>query len=307
MAMRRPAPPRLREGRPGTPTAVMSPVRSAVVGPAPARASIAPSPADASPSTGPAPTPGSGPAAVRRAPSRRALLLTGTAAAVTAAVSSGALLSRGEGSTPTASAGGGGSGDPGATRTFFDAATDDEVRTAMEWADATGVQPAQEGSHHAPEEPVTRADLALALHRFAGSPAVPLGTTPALLTDLGEDPDRAAALLWLHGRGALWGDASLQVHPGRRATRGCTASVLTALLRPALAGAGAVWDVPDDSALPHPVEPWSALAAARWLEATGIVSGVPAGFDRADEESTTRGDLALCLHRADAVIAAASA
>lgn len=307
MAMRRPAPPRLRDGRPGTRTAAASPVRSCVVDPAPARASLAPSADDAAPSMGTDPAPGTDPAAARRAPSRRVLLLTGTAAAVTVAVSSGALLNRGEGSAPTASAGGGGSGDPGATSTFLDAATDDESRAAMEWADATGVQPSREGSRYAPEEPVTRGDLALALHRFAGAPAVPLGTTPALLTDLGEEPDRASALLWLHGRGALWGDASLQVHPGRTATRGCTARMLTALLRPALAGAGATWDVADDAALSHPVEPGSALAAARWLEATGIVSGISAGFDRADEESTTRGDLALCLHRADAVISAASA
>lgn len=248
----------------------------------------------------------SSPVPARRLHGRRSLLLAGAAAAaVTGAVGVGALLTRSGGPAPLAAAQGGAAAS--ATSPFSDVKDGAEGLDAMVWADENGVQPALDGSSYSPSAAVTRGDLALALHRFAGSPAVPLGTTPALLTDLGEDPDRAAALLWLHGRGALWGDASLQVHPGRRATRGCTASVLTALLRPALAGAGAVWDVPDDSALPHPVEPWSALAAARWLEATGIVSGVPAGFDRADEESTTRGDLALCLHRADAVIAAASA
>ncbi|APX33426.1 hypothetical protein BH708_12640 [Brachybacterium sp. P6-10-X1] len=221
---------------------------------------------------------------------------------MTAAISSGALSSRGDGSAPTASGGGGAAGLV-ATSALSDAAAEDEGRAAMDWADATGVQPAPEGSRYAPEEPVTRGDVALALHRFAGSPVVPLGTTPALLTDLGEDPERAAALLWLHGRGALWGDASLRVHPERTATRDGTATMLTALLRPALAGAG--WDVPDDATLPHPVEPWSARAAARWLGAAGIAPGLSAGSEGAGEESTTRGDLALCLHRADAVIASA--
>ncbi|GAA1490694.1 hypothetical protein GCM10009626_34400 [Brachybacterium sacelli] len=254
----------------------------------------------------PSPTP------TPHAPSRRVLLLAGAAAAAVAGtVAAGTILTRGDGAATAASAVGGGAMDPSTTGSFLDVPENVEGREAMVWAHTTGVQPALNGSRYAPDQVVTRGDLAVALHRFAGSPAVPLADTPALLADLGEDPDRAAALLWLYGQGALWGDASLQVHPERSATRDDTAGLLAALLRPALAGVGATWvpsaDAPtsQSQSQSQSAEPWSSLADARWLEAAGMVPDAPPGTLWAGKDDVTRADLAICLHRADTAIAGA--
>jgi len=274
----------------------------------------------------------SSPVPARRLHGRRPLLLAGAAAAaVTGAVGVGALLTRSGGPAPLAAAQGGAAAS--ATSPFSDVKDGAEGLDAMVWADENGVQPALDGSSYSPGAAVTRGDLALALHRFAGSPAVPLDGTPALIVDLGEEPARAAALLWLHGRGALWGDASLKVHPDDPATQDCAAGLLTALLRPALAGVGVTWDpstggpsADDSSGVESPaagtsgdepspagaaaeedVAPWSALADASWLEAAGMLTGTLTVSGWTGEESVTRGELAVTLHRADSVVAAALA
>jgi hypothetical protein len=125
---------------------------------------------------------------------------------------------------------------------------------------------------------------------------VPLEDVPVPIVDLGEDPEQASALRWLHGRGALWGDAELKVHPGDPATRTCAAEMLAALLRPALAGVGAVWtsEPEDDEALP--------LDAA-WLTRAGMVQR-PAG-DWDGDSAVTRAELATVLQRADGIISEA--
>ncbi|MGP5006942.1 hypothetical protein ACTXJK_08610 [Brachybacterium tyrofermentans] len=272
----------------------------------------------AAPPTVPADSAGSPvpPVAARRRPGRRSLLLAGAAAAaVTGAVGAGALLTRSGAPAPLAAAQGGAAS---ALSPFSDVEDGAEGVDAMVWADENGVQPALDGNSYSPGAAVMRGDLALALHRFAGSPAVPLDATPALIVDLGEAPDRAAALLWLHGRGALWGDASLQVHPDDPATQDCAAGLLTALLRPALAAVGATWDPSTgepstgepsgtDAASAEEVGPWSALGDASWLEAAGILAGAITSSDWAGDERVTRGELAVTLHRADSVVAAALA
>src|SRR5699024_1934723 len=134
-------------------------------------------------------------------------------------------------------------------------------------------------------------------------PPVDLSGLPVLFTDLGEDPARIAAAAWLHGRGALWGDAELRVHLEDPATRDCTAGMLTALMRPALAGVGVTWDTSSGSSPPTVEGPDSALADVAWLEAAGMASVAPT--DWVGGETVTRGDLAVSLHRADAVITAA--
>lgn len=152
--------------------------------------------------------------------------------------------------------------------------------------------PAPSDTAFAPDDVVQRGDLARALHRFAGAPAVP-ETLPAVpLTDLGEDAELQAAALWLHGRGALWGDASLGVHPTEPATRDLTTRMLTALLRPALRGVGATWEAADDLA---------------WLQAAGMLSAWPiGGSGSADaDEPITRAELASALNQSDQVIAQA--
>lgn len=260
MALRRPAPPRLRR---------------------PAGAPLL------------APTPPAAPAPRRRT-GRRAVLLVGAATAVTLPVVAGALL-RGRGSAPSAA------------RPFADVAADAPGAEAMAWAHETGVQPAVSATAYAPAAAVTRADVALVLHRFAGAPAVPLATAPAPIADLCEDPAQAAALIWLHGRGALWGDAELRVHPEQPATRDGAAMMLAALLRPALTGVGVSWDAAAGTSLAQDPEPGSALPDVAWLEAAGITPPVRSLADWAGQERVTRANLAVAVHRADAVIADALA
>src|SRR5699024_12028459 len=194
-----------------------------------------------------------------------------------------------------------GEGSPAAP--FADVPADHPDAEAIRWAHETGVQSAPSAAGYLPQAAVTRGDVAVALHRLAGAPPVDLQGLPVLFTDLGEDPARVAAVLWLHGRGALWGDAELRVHPDDPATRDCTATMLTALLRPALAGVGVTWDASADASLPPAEGPTSALADTAWLVAAGVAHEAPA--DRDGDETVTRADLAVSLHRADTVITAA--
>ena len=310
MALRRPAAPRVRPDRPGapapaaaraglvTPTApAPAPVEAptAVQPPSPAAApalpEVQPGPIPAAPRTvAPAPEQHPvGPAPARSVPPRRTLLLAGAAAAaVVGAVSAGAVLPRMLGP---------------ATSPFSDVADGDAGLEAMLWADDTGVLPAAGGAF-SPEAVVTRGEVAAALHRFAGTPAVPLEDVPVLIVDLGEDPEQASALLWLHGRGALWGDAELKVHPDDPATREGASGMLAALLRPALAGIGAVW--PSGGADGSGGTEGKDLSAelspdAAWLTSAGMAPDGSTHWQ--GEQAVTRAELAAVLHRADGVIA----
>ena len=312
MALRRPAAPRVRPDRPGapapaaaraglvTPTApAPAPVEAptAVQPPSPAAApalpEVQPGPIPAAPRTvAPAPEQHPvNPAPARPAPPRRTLLLAGAAAAaVVGAVSAGAVLPRmlGPASSP-----------------FSDVADGDAGLEAMLWADDTGVLPAAGGAF-SPEAVVTRGEVAAALHRFAGTPAVPLEEVPVLIVDLGEDPEQASALLWLHGRGALWGDAELKVHPEDPATREGASGMLAALLRPALAGIGAVWPSggADGSGGAEGRDLPAGLSQdAAWLTNAGMAPDGSTHWQ--GEQAVTRAELAAVLHRADGVIASA--
>ena len=312
MALRRPAAPRVRPDRPGapapaaaraglvTPTApAPAPVEAptAVQPPSPAAApalpEVQPGPIPAAPRTvAPAPEQHPvGPAPARSVPPRRTLLLAGAAAAaVVGAVSAGAVLPRMLGP---------------ATSPFSDVADGDAGLEAMLWADDTGVLPAAGGAF-SPEAVVTRGEVAAALHRFAGTPAVPLEDVPVLIVDLGEDPEQASALLWLHGRGALWGDAELKVHPDDPATREGASGMLAALLRPALAGIGAVWPSggADGSGGAEGRDLPAGLSQdAAWLTNAGMAPDGSTHWQ--GEQAVTRAELAAVLHRADGVIASA--
>ncbi|WP_394213857.1 hypothetical protein [Brachybacterium vulturis] len=234
--MRRPAAPHLRAGRPGAPAP---------------RTTSAPSAEAAPGSTTPRPS------SLHRT-GRRAVLLVGAAAAVGGAVGAGARLRAGGPAAP-----------------FLDVAAEDPGAEAMRWADETGVQPALSPAGYFPQVEVTRGEAAVALHRLAGAPAVDLRSIPALFTDLGAEPARVTAVLWLHGRGALWGDAELRVRPEEPITWDGTAMMLTALLRPALAGVGVTWDA--SAEVPPP----------RSADGGSVV---------------TRADLAVSLHRANSII-----
>ena len=312
MALRRPAAPRVRPDRPGAPAPAAA--RAGLVTPtAPAPAPVeapttvqppSPAAAPALPEVQPGPIPAAprtvapapeqhpvGPAPARSVPPRRTLLLAGAAAAaVVGAVSAGAALPRMLGP---------------ATSPFSDVADGDAGLEAMLWADDTGVLPAAGGAF-SPDAVVTRGEVAAALHRFAGTPAVPLEDVPVLIVDLGEDPEQASALLWLHGRGALWGDAELKVHPDDPATREGASGMLAALLRPALAGIGAVW--PSGGADGSGGTEGKDLSAelspdAAWLTSAGMAPDGSTHWQ--GEQSVTRAELAAVLHRADGVIASA--
>ena len=312
MALRRPAAPRVRPDRPGAPAPAAA--RAGLVTPtAPAPAPVeapttvqppSPAAAPALPEVQPGPIPAAprtvapapeqhpvGPAPARSVPPRRTLLLAGAAAAaVVGAVSAGAVLPRMLGP---------------ATSPFSDVADGDAGLEAMLWADDTGVLPAAGGAF-SPEAVVTRGEVAAALHRFAGTPAVPLEDVPVLIVDLGEDPEQASALLWLHGRGALWGDAELKVHPDDPATREGASGMLAALLRPALAGIGAVWPSggADGSGGAEGRDLPAGLSQdAAWLTNAGMAPDGSTHWQ--GEQAVTRAELAAVLHRADGVIASA--
>lgn len=312
MALRRPAAPRVRPDRPGAPapavprTVLVTPTAPApapveapttVQPPSPAAApalpEVQPGPFPAAPRTlAPAPEQHPvGPAPARSVPPRRTLLLAGAAAAaVVGAVSAGVVLPRMLGP---------------ATSPFSDVADGDAGLEAMLWADDTGVLPATGGAF-SPDAVVTRGEVAAALHRFAGTPAVPLEDVPVLIVDLGEDPAQASALLWLHGRGALWGDAELKVHPEDPATREGASGMLAALLRPALAGIGAVWPSggADGSGGTEGKDlPAELSQDAAWLTSAGMAPDGSTPWQ--GEQAVTRAELAAVLHRADGVIAGA--
>ncbi len=277
MALRRPAAPRVRPDRPDAPGTEEPPTvaeRSAR-----AAAPALPAAESAAPAATPHPA---APSPARRTPPRRTLLLAGAAvAAVVGAVSAGVVVTR--------------QLDPAASR-FSDVADGAEGLEEMIWADGTGVLPATGGAF-SPDTVVTRGEVAAALHRFAGTPAVPLEDVPVLIVDLGENQEQASALLWLHGRGALWGDAELRVHPAEPATRDCASGMLAALLRPALAGVGAVWTAAETTG------PTEVPRDAAWLTSAGMIPRRGDGW--AGESAVTRAELATVLHRADGVIARA--
>ena len=315
MAVRRPPAPRLRTGRPGAP------------GPRPdARAASAPAIGDRAAASASPTGPRSASAPDRESasgnvpghgPRRRALLLAGSVAAVIAVpVATAGLLTRRRGDAlPSASSSGGGSSTTTEPASPFPDVPDGAPGLeAMLWAAETGVQPAREDGGYAPDATITRGDLAVALHRFAGSPALPVAELPALITDLGPDPAVSQALLWLHGRGALWGDHELRVHPEAEATRAVAAQMVAALLRPALAGLGLTWDPASAAtltdaaslpALPDPGDPDSSASDVHWLAAAGMLVtsqlAEDAGWD--GEQPLSREDVAIALHRADEVIA----
>lgn len=245
-------------------------------------------------------------------PRRRALLLAGSvAAAIALPVTAGGLLARrGHDSAPAASSSGGGgiAADADLTSPFSDVADGAEGLAAMLWAEETGVQPARPDGAYDPDAPLTRGDLGLALYRFAGSPDLATEAAPALITDVGSDPLYARALLWLHGRGALWGDHELRVHPEAEATRRSGAQMVTALVRPALAGIGVSWDPATDSALPGLSEDEPSADEVHWLSAAGMLISAQQPEEAADwdgDQILTRAHLAIALHRVDEVIASA--
>lgn len=222
MAVRRPAPPRVHPDQ--QPSSAPTP-------PAPSADAAAP----ASPRT-----------ERGRSLSRRTMVLASTAvAAVAVPTAAAGILLSGRSGAPSSAGSAPGSAEGEETGPFSDVAGDDAQLEAMVWADEHGVQPALDDGSYAPQQQVDRGALAVALHRFAGAPPVTLDTAPPIAIDIDDEPECETALLWLHGRGALWGDASLMLHPREIADAAAARQILTALLGPSLAAVDAAGTLAD--------------------------------------------------------------
>lgn len=265
MALRRPHAPRLQSGRPGADPPPVAPE----LAPEKTAPQLAPT-NTAAPRLAPEPMPVSAPDATLEstpglrpgAASEAAPAAHGTGASRRIVVAAGAVLAVGGigaggvfavrrvlGGDATSSraqrAADTGAADAAtASALFADVAGDDPDIDAITWAHEHGVQPALADGSYAPDAEMTRADLARALHAFGGSPQISMDPVPELFADLPADPVTASALLWLHGRGAAWGDDDMQVRPDDPATRDDAAGMVAALLRPGLRGLGVEVDTP---------------------------------------------------------------
>ena len=265
MALRRPHAPRLQSGRPGAdpaPAAPELPPEKTAPQLAPtntAEPRLAPEPMpvsapDATLESTPGLRPGAAseaaPAAHGTGTSRRIVVAAGAALAVGGIGAGGVVAVRrvlaGDATSSRAqrAADTGAADAATASALFADVAGDDPDIDAITWAHEHDVQPALADGSYAPDAEMTRADLARALHAFGGSPQISMDPVPELFADLPADPVTASALLWLHGRGAAWGDDDMQVRPDDPATRDDAAGMVAALLRPGLRGLGVEVDAP---------------------------------------------------------------
>ncbi len=257
---------------------------------------------DSKPAQPSTPAPDEPKAAAASGPRRRRVLAGGAAMAGIAAAGAAAVhLLRGErpvGPTadPTAA-------PPAAEGSFPDLRGDEELVAACRWAAQHHIQDGLPDGTYGAERAVTRSDVALSLHAFAGAPAVPVDTLPALVADLPEKSDRARALLWLHGRGALWGDEHLRVSPTVTATRADGATIIASLLRPGLIALGTHLDAAntDTEALPRRERDHVSSADVLWLLAAGVLRKADLS-QWVSDAPLTRGELARLLRRTQSLL-----
>lgn len=321
MALRRPHAPRLQSGRPGadpTPAAPelppekttppqLAPTNTATPRRAPDPMPVS-APEAASESTpGLIPGPGSeaAPAAHGTGASRRIVVAAGAVLAVGGISTAGVFAARrflaGDASSSRAqrAASNGAAGTARPSAIFADVAANDPDIDAITWAHEHDVQPALANGSYSPDLEMTRADLARALHAFGGSPKISVDPVPELFADLPADPVTASALLWLHGRGAAWGDDDMQVRPDDPATRDDAASMVTALLRPGLRGLGVEVDAPTTVPFEDLVPEDS--RDVLWLLGAGLVAA--AQHSRWDgDQPLRRREVASLLHSAQGLL-----
>lgn len=265
MALRRPHAPRLQSGRPGadpppaTPelppektASQLAPQNTAAprLAPEPMPVSTPDATSESTPGLRPGAASEAAPAAHGTGASRRMVVAAGAVLAIGGIGAGGVFAVRrvlgGDATSSRAqrAADTGAADAATASALFADVAGDDPDIDAITWAHEHGVQPALADGSYAPDAEMTRADLARALHAFGGSPQISVDPVPELFADLPADPVTASALLWLHGRGAAWGDDDMQVRPDDPATRDDAAGMVAALLRPGLRGLGVEVDAP---------------------------------------------------------------
>lgn len=320
MALRRPHAPRLQSGRPGAdPTPVapelppektapqLAPTNTAAprLAPEPMPVSAPDATAESTPGLVPGPVSEAAPAAHDTGASRRIVVAAGAVLAVGGISAGGVFAVRrvlaGDTTSSRAqrAAGNGAADAADPSALFADVAAHDPDLDAITWAHKHGVQPAMANGSYAPDAEMTRADLARALHAFAGSPQISVDPVPELFADLPADPVTASALLWLHGRGAAWGDDNMQVRPNDPATRDDAASMVTALLRPGLRGlgveVGTPTQVPFEDLVPEDSRD------VLWLLGAGLLAF--AQHTRWDgEQPLRRREVAALLHSAQGLL-----
>jgi len=153
----------------------------------------------------------------------------------------------------------------------------------IEWMVQTGITNGTAPGCFSPEQPATRGEMAVFLHRFVGSPA--LGTE--WFDDVKPTDFYADAVGWMATTGITTGTSATTFSPDRLVTRGELATFLHRLAGEPLGAREPFTDV-------QPGEFFAAAAA--WMATTGITTGTtPTTFS--PYRLISRGELATFLYR----------
>jgi hypothetical protein len=170
------------------------------------------------------------------------------------------------------------------TPRFSDVAPDRFYAEPVEWARSVGVVVGYSAACFLPDEPATRAEVAVVLYRALGSPDTIDAVHPFTDVALGWQTD---AVSWLYVNGLTTGIDDTSFGPGRLATRAEVATFIwRAAGRPESETVSTFFDV---------TKPWQ-VPAVTWLQQSGISSGrSPSIFD--PEATITRGELVTLVWR----------
>lgn len=144
-------------------------------------------------------------------------------------------------------------------RVFVDVPADHVFADAIGWLAATGLASGRPDATFAPDEPVTRGQLAALLYRSAGRPSVPGGDTPDIgpFADVPADHGFATEVTWLAVSGITMGRDDGRFWPSAPLTRGQMAALLWRADQLEQHGEVPGADEPDPWAVdPWAVDPW---------------------------------------------------
>lgn len=175
-------------------------------------------------------------------------------------------------------------GPPAAPR-FTDVPPTGYFAVAVEWADRLGVTNGTTPTTFSPERLITRSEVAVFVHRSAGSPP-PRRSAPFL--DVPVDSFFGDAVAWMSEAGITTGTTPTTFSPERLVTRGEVATFLHRLAgSPPRVGSSLFLDVPADSFFGD---------AVAWMSEVGITTGTtPTTFS--PERPTSRAEVVTFLHR----------
>jgi len=168
---------------------------------------------------------------------------------------------------------------------FEDTLDRPELVTATRWLAANSVTQGTRPRTFSPGTPVTRAQMAAFMHRFAGSPAP---TQPLVFQDVPKEAYYASAVQWLAQTGVTTGTGPGTFTPVGTTTRAQMAAFLYRLAgSPPSTSAIAFKDVPADAYYRQ---------AVGWLSETGVARGTAADTFQ-PQGRVSRGQMALFLER----------